>query len=93
MPGLVLDVKVDVGQAVKEGDTVLFTKYGPTEIKIDGKEYDFSTDIVYPEKEIKQIEVTSSQNNSRLETSSKNIIDEQKRDFEKQKEKFLLFFP
>lgn len=24
---------------VKPGDKVLFTKYGPTEIKIDGKEY------------------------------------------------------
>ncbi|HLG25887.1 MAG TPA: co-chaperone GroES [Candidatus Gracilibacteria bacterium] len=24
---------------VKEGDKVLFTKYGPTEVKIDGKEY------------------------------------------------------
>lgn len=24
---------------VKKGDMVLFTKYGPTEIKIDGKEY------------------------------------------------------
>jgi len=25
--------------AVKKGDIVLFTKYGPNEIKIDGKEY------------------------------------------------------
>jgi len=24
---------------VKKGDTVLFTKYGPTEIKVDNKEY------------------------------------------------------
>jgi len=24
---------------VKEGDVVIFTKYGPNEIKIDGKEY------------------------------------------------------
>jgi len=24
---------------IKEGDTVLFSKYSPTEIKIDGKEY------------------------------------------------------
>ena len=24
---------------VKEGDKVLFTKYGPNEIKVDGKEY------------------------------------------------------
>jgi len=25
--------------SVKEGDTVLFTKYGPNEIKVDDKEY------------------------------------------------------
>lgn len=25
--------------AVKKGDVVLFTKYGPNEVKIDGKEY------------------------------------------------------
>ena len=25
--------------SVKKGDTVLFTKYGPNEIKVDGKEY------------------------------------------------------
>jgi len=25
--------------AVKKGDIVLFTKYGPNEVKIDGKEY------------------------------------------------------
>lgn len=25
--------------SVKVGDTVLFTKYGPNEIKVDGKEY------------------------------------------------------
>jgi len=24
---------------VKAGDTILFTKYGPTEVKVDGKEY------------------------------------------------------
>ena len=24
---------------IKKGDTVLFTKYGPNEIKVDGKEY------------------------------------------------------
>jgi len=24
---------------VKKGDTILFTKYGPNEIKVDGKEY------------------------------------------------------
>lgn len=25
--------------SVKKGNTVLFTKYGPTELKVDGKEY------------------------------------------------------
>jgi chaperonin GroES len=28
-----------VPMSVRKGDTVLFTKYGPNEIKIDGKEY------------------------------------------------------
>lgn len=28
-----------VAMEVKKGDVVLFTKYGPNEIKIDGKEY------------------------------------------------------
>ena len=28
-----------IAMEVKEGDKVLFTKYGPTEIKVDGKEY------------------------------------------------------
>jgi chaperonin GroES len=28
-----------IPMSVKKGDTVLFTKYGPNEIKIDGKEY------------------------------------------------------
>jgi len=28
-----------VPMSVKVGDTVLFTKYGPNEVKIDGKEY------------------------------------------------------
>lgn len=28
-----------VAMDVKAGDKVLFTKYGPTEIKVDGKEY------------------------------------------------------
>jgi len=31
------DHKVEM--QVKKGDTVLFTKYGPNEIKVDGKEY------------------------------------------------------
>ncbi|MEK7174814.1 MAG: co-chaperone GroES [Patescibacteria group bacterium] len=38
------DGKVDshgklVRPSVKKGDVVLFTKYGPNEIKVDGKEY------------------------------------------------------
>lgn len=37
-PGKVKDGK-KVPLEVKKGDTVLFTKYGPNEIKIDGKEY------------------------------------------------------
>jgi len=28
-----------IKMSVKKGDTVLFSKYGPNEIKIDGKEY------------------------------------------------------
>lgn len=32
---------------VKKGDTVLFTKYGPNEIKVDGKEY-----LIAEEKDI-----------------------------------------
>ena len=28
-----------IQMSVKKGDTVLFTKYGPSEIKVDGKEY------------------------------------------------------
>lgn len=38
-PGKTLDSGNKVEIEVKEGDTVLFTKYGPNEIKIDGKEY------------------------------------------------------
>src|SRR3989344_6430173 len=37
-PGKVKDGK-RVALEVKRGDIVLFTKYGPNEIKIDGKEY------------------------------------------------------
>lgn len=36
-----------VALEVKKGDTVLFTKYGPNEIKIDGKEY-----LIAEEKDI-----------------------------------------
>ena len=28
-----------VPMSVRKGDTVLFTKYGPNEVKVDGKEY------------------------------------------------------
>ena len=28
-----------IPMSVRKGDTVLFTKYGPNEIKVDGKEY------------------------------------------------------
>ena len=37
-PGKVVDGKL-IPVSVKKGDTVLFTKYGPNEIKIDEKEY------------------------------------------------------
>ena len=36
-----------IAMSVKKGDTVLFTKYGPNEIKIDGKEY-----LIAEEKDI-----------------------------------------
>lgn len=37
-PGKLGDDNERVAPEVKVGDTVLFSKYGPTEIKIDGKE-------------------------------------------------------
>jgi chaperonin GroES len=37
-PGKLGDDNERVPLEVKKGDTVLFTKYGPTEVKIDGKE-------------------------------------------------------
>ena len=37
-PGKVKDGK-RIPVEVKRGDVVLFTKYGPNEIKVDGKEY------------------------------------------------------
>jgi chaperonin GroES len=37
-PGKIVDGKV-VPMSVKKGDIVLFTKYGPNEIKVDGKDY------------------------------------------------------
>lgn len=33
------DGKKRIPLSVKKGDIVLFTKYGPNEVKIDGKEY------------------------------------------------------
>ena len=38
-PGRTLDSGKIVPLEVKEGDTVLFTKYGPNEIKVGDKEY------------------------------------------------------
>lgn len=33
------DGKATIPLSVKKGDKVLFTKYGPTEVKVGGKEY------------------------------------------------------
>ena len=38
-PGRVNDEGKRILMHVKKGDTVLFTKYGPNEIKVDDKEY------------------------------------------------------
>lgn len=38
-PGKVTDTGERVAVMVKEGDMVLFKKYGPDEIEIDGKKY------------------------------------------------------
>lgn len=38
-PGKLLENGQRAAMDVKRGDKVLFTKYGPTEIKVDGKEY------------------------------------------------------
>lgn len=38
-PGKVADDGKVVSMSLKIGDKVLFTKYGPDEIKLDGKEY------------------------------------------------------
>lgn len=37
-PGKMMDGGQMLPMEVKEGDKVLFTKYGPTEVKVDGKE-------------------------------------------------------
>ncbi len=38
-PGKLSEKGEHIKMGVKKGDTVLFTKYGPNEIKVDGKEY------------------------------------------------------
>lgn len=38
-PGKLSDEGKRIPMSVKKGDLVLFTKYGPNEIKVDGKEY------------------------------------------------------
>ncbi|MCL4404965.1 co-chaperone GroES [Patescibacteria group bacterium] len=38
-PGKLNDKGERVPMSVKEGDTVLFKKYGPDEIEVDGKKY------------------------------------------------------
>lgn len=45
-PGRFEDGKL-VPMSVKKGDVVLFTKYGPSEVKVDGKEY-----LIAEEKDI-----------------------------------------
>jgi len=38
-PGKILDNGELRKMEIKKGDKVLFTKYGPTEVKVDGDEY------------------------------------------------------
>ena len=38
-PGRLLDTGRRLEMDVREGDTVLFTKYGGTEVKLDGRDY------------------------------------------------------
>lgn len=38
-PGRVLDTGAKSALEVKEGDTVIFSKYSGTEVKVDGEEY------------------------------------------------------
>lgn len=38
-PGKMLENGERAKMQIKEGDKVLFSKYGPTEVKVDGKEY------------------------------------------------------
>ena len=37
-PGRMTDEGKRLEMEIKEGDTVLFSKYGPTEVKVEGKE-------------------------------------------------------
>ena len=37
-PGKLTDSGERLEMEIREGDTVLFSKYGPTEVKVDGKE-------------------------------------------------------
>jgi len=39
VPGKILDNGELRKMEIKQGDKVLFTKYGPTEVKVDGEEY------------------------------------------------------
>jgi chaperonin GroES len=43
-PGKKTDDGKIIMMSVKPGDRVLFTKYGPSEIKVDGKEYLIATE-------------------------------------------------
>jgi len=43
-PGKKTDDGKIIMMSVKPGDKVLFTKYGPNEIKVDGKEYLIATE-------------------------------------------------
>ena len=43
-PGKMTEDGKIIPMAVKPGDKVLFTKYGPSEIKVDGKEYLIATE-------------------------------------------------
>lgn len=43
-PGKKTDDGKIIMMSVKPGDRVLFTKYGPNEIKVDGKEYLIATE-------------------------------------------------
>ncbi len=38
-PGKMMENGTRAAMSVRVGDTVIFSKYGPSEIKVDGKEY------------------------------------------------------